>query len=82
MERQVPSTLAGEIQSLSAALAEAEWLHILFYDVFQGSLLDDSWRSRIGPFASVLRKSCTLDVVPRDNSIVVDAKGIFDTLGK
>eukprot|EP00959_Pyramimonas_sp_CCMP1952_P295135 6172596-Pyramimonas_sp.AAC.1 len=55
---------------------------MLLCDVLHGELLDDSWRSRKGPFVSVLRKSCALDLTPEGNISIVDAEGIFDTLGK
>ena len=48
-KRAVPSTLAGEVQALSGALAEAEWLQLLFLDVLQGSVVTEEWRDKVGP---------------------------------
>eukprot|EP00959_Pyramimonas_sp_CCMP1952_P100727 2107137-Pyramimonas_sp.AAC.1 len=60
LRRKVPSTLAGETQALSAAVAEVEFLQILYRDVmFHDVDTPDCYRAS-GPFTTVLRRDCSL----------------------
>eukprot|EP00959_Pyramimonas_sp_CCMP1952_P242270 5063782-Pyramimonas_sp.AAC.1 len=60
LRRKVPSTLAGETQALSAAVAEVEFLQILYRDVvFQDVNVQDHRRGS-GPFTTMLRSDCRL----------------------
>ena len=67
IRRAVPSTLGGEVLALSGAVAEAEWLQMLFMDVTKGGLLTEHWRDSVGPFTAVLRQDCKLNTDPLDN---------------
>eukprot|EP00959_Pyramimonas_sp_CCMP1952_P442458 9262491-Pyramimonas_sp.AAC.1 len=74
--------MAGEVVALSSALAEAEWLQMLYWDIVDGSLLTENWRKHTGPFVSLLRQECALKKPPEGNVSIVDAKGIFDALDR
>ncbi|CAK0831105.1 unnamed protein product, partial [Prorocentrum cordatum] len=61
---------------------KAEWMQLLFQDAVFGAVIDECWQGKVGPFASLLRKDCTLNTQPTNNLAIVDAKGIFDTLDR
>eukprot|EP00959_Pyramimonas_sp_CCMP1952_P087990 1841052-Pyramimonas_sp.AAC.1 len=81
LRRKVTSTLAGETQALSQAVAEVEFLQVLYRDiVFRDVNVSDLCRGA-GPFTTVLRSNCRLG--SRVEQVhVVDAKSIYDTMLK
>ena len=76
-KRVVNSTFAGEMISMSSALADAEWAHVMLNDVRdQAVTTRDSTKATL-PFQVALRSDCTLSKrVPHDHSI--EAKSVFD----
>eukprot|EP00959_Pyramimonas_sp_CCMP1952_P295258 6175316-Pyramimonas_sp.AAC.1 len=58
LRRKVPSTLAGETQALSAAVAEVEYLQILYRDVIFNDVHVRDHHRGSGPFTTVLRRDC------------------------
>lgn len=81
LKRVVASTSAAETLSLSAALAEAQWLSIMWRDLLFKDVQRPDWHLSQAPFSVVLSKDCTLHEGVSTLS-VVDAKSIFDTLSK
>eukprot|EP00959_Pyramimonas_sp_CCMP1952_P058466 1221026-Pyramimonas_sp.AAC.1 len=60
LRRKVPSTLAGETQALSAAVAEVEFLQVMCRDVIFRDVDIPDCRRASGPFTIVLRTDCAL----------------------
>ena len=81
LKRAVSSTVAAETLSLSAALAEAQWLQVLFRDAVFQDVSVPNWQVTSGPFTAVLSSGCHL-AEASDTVSVVDAKSVFDTLSK
>lgn len=61
VKRKVPSTLAGEAMSLSASIADVEWLQCMYRDVMFAGLRCPDWRRTMSTFGVVLRSQCTMD---------------------
>ena len=72
------STSAAETLSLSAALAEAQWLQVMWRDLVFADVARPDWHLGSVPFSVILSSQCTLaeDV---SSLSVVDAKCVFDT---
>ena len=81
LKRAVPSTLAGETQALSQALAEAEWVSLLVRDVVFNDVRCDDWRASVGSVLACLRQDCEFSHVPATVA-VVDGKSVFDVLSR
>ena len=82
LKRKVPSTLAGETQALSGAVAEVEYLQVLYRDIVFRDVDVPDCRRASGPFTAVLRADCTLGSGRVHQVHVVDAKSIYDTMNK
>ena len=81
LRRKVPSTLAGEALAKRQAVAEVEWLQIMYRDVVFGDVARTSWQNSLSPFVAVLRSSCCIRS-HQPQAMVVDAKAVFDALQK
>ena len=77
----VASTGAAETLSLSSAVAEAQWLQVMWRDMIFNDVSKPNWHCGQSPFSVVLSKDCTLSEGVSSVS-VVDAKSIFDTLSR
>ena len=81
LKRRVSSTLAAEAVSFSMALAETEWLQVMFRDVTKGDVCRKDWRSSLLPYVAVLREDCALQARAPQCSIT-DAKSLYDSINK
>ncbi len=77
----IASTVAAETLSLSGAVAEAQWLQVLWRDLEFGDIPKPDWCNANSPFTVALAKECHLGEAASSIS-VVDAKSIFDNLSK
>ena len=80
-KRAISSTIAAETLSLSGALAEAQWMQILFRDCVFGDVRGPDWHLTTGPYSVVLSRDCELSQAC-ESLAVVDAKSVFDMLFK
>ena len=80
--RVVNSTLAGEAMAASAALAEAEWIQQIIFDVCFNRVPAPEWFRKTGPFATMWREGSELHNRRLEHQHVVDAKAVFDSLSK
>ncbi|CAK0848367.1 unnamed protein product, partial [Prorocentrum cordatum] len=81
LKRVISSTVAAETLSLSGAIAEAQWLHVLWRDTVFGDVNRPSWNTSASPFSVVMSAGCSLHEQAAALCIV-DAKSVFDTLSK
>ena len=81
MKRVVASTLAGETLALSAAIAEAEFLSVMYRDALFGDVDRKDWRKTLSPMHCVMKDGSSLKL-PNGSLSIVDAKSIFDVLQK
>ena len=81
LKRVVAGTGAAEASSPSAAVAEAQWLQVLWRDLMFHDVAKPDWHSGQAPFTIVLSKDCELADSASSLS-VVDAKSVFDTLSR
>ncbi len=81
LKRRVSSTLAGEALSFSQALAEVEYLQIMFRDVVFGDVDRENWQASLSPFLSVLPKECSLSI-RQEQCQITDAKSLYDAVIK
>ena len=81
LKRRVPSTLAGETLALSQAVAEVEWMQLLYADALRGTLRRTSWEASLSPYVALMRENCALaSYAPQGH--VVDAKSVYDAVLK
>ncbi|CAK0903387.1 unnamed protein product, partial [Prorocentrum cordatum] len=81
LKRVISSTVAAETLALSSAVAEAQYLQVLWRDAVFGDVQKPAWHLSAAPFSVVMSSSCELG--SRAASLaVVDAKSVFDTLSK
>ena len=83
LRRVVSSTLSAETLSLSGALAEGQWLWLVFRDALCGDVRGPEWwnSGTACPFAVALADECSL-AEASEGVAVVDAKSLIDTLSK
>ncbi|CAK0863095.1 unnamed protein product [Prorocentrum cordatum] len=83
LRRVVSSTLSAETLSLSGALAEGQWLWLVFRDALYGDVRGPEWwnSGTSCPFAVALVDECAI-AEASEGVAVVDAKSLFDTLSK
>ena len=81
LKRAVASTVAAETLALSAAVAEAQWLQVLYRSLIFQDVVAPEWHLEAGPFSCVLSRDCEL-AQSMPTLSVVDAKSVFDTLSK
>ncbi|CAK0871511.1 unnamed protein product, partial [Prorocentrum cordatum] len=81
LKRVVASTVAAETLFLSSAVAEAQWLQVLWRDSVHGDAPRPDWHQVAAPSSVILSRECSLGEKAEALS-VVDAKSAFDTLSR
>jgi hypothetical protein len=75
----VSSSLAGEAIATSAALAEAEWLQVMYRDIFWNDVDVTDWSRALLPLVAIRREDCQLHTWEKSQQ-AVDAKSVYDAL--
>jgi hypothetical protein len=78
-KRVVNSSLAGEAIATSAALAEAEWLQVMYRDICWNEIDVTDWSRALLPLVAVRREDCELHTWEKSQQ-AVDAKSVYDAL--